>query len=103
MSGRHLEPSGSIWKHFAVPRGEEGDSGAFEIDFCLKIILFLAPSNENLKKPMRLYEFVIKSRRFARSFYRKWSFYEAFLKVGFTKYQFSHGAVALRSSPRGDI
>ena len=60
-------------------------------------------SNENLKKPVCLYEFVLKSRRFARSFYRKWSFCEAFLKVGFTKYQFLHGPVALRSSPRGDI
>ena len=103
MSGRHLEPSGSIWKHFEVPGGEEGDSGGFEIDFCLKIVLFLAPSNENLKTHMCLYEFVLKSRRFARSFYRKWSFYEAFLKVGFTKYQFLHGAVALRPSVRGDI
>ena len=103
MSGRHLEPSGGIPKHFEVPGGEEGDSGGFEIDFCLKIVLFLAKNNENLKKPVCLYAFVLKSRRFARSFYRKWSFYEAFLKVGFTKYQFLHGAVALRLWVRGDI
>ena len=48
VSGRHLEPSGSIWKHFEVPGGEEGDSGGFEIDFCLKIVLFLAKNHENL-------------------------------------------------------
>ena len=47
-SGRHLEPSGGIWKHFEVPGGEEGDSGGFEIDFCLKIVLFFAKNNENL-------------------------------------------------------
>ena len=47
-SGRHLEPSGGIWKHFEVPGGEEGDSGGFEIDFCLKIIVFLARNHENL-------------------------------------------------------
>ena len=102
-SGRHLEPSGGIWKHFEVPGGEEGDSGGFEIDFCLKIVLFLAKNHENLKKPVCLYAFVLKSRRFARSFYRKWSFYEAFLKVGFTKYQFLHGPTALRSSVREDM
>ena len=47
VSGRHLEPSGSIWKHFEVPGGEEGDSGGFEIDFCLKIIVFLTTNNEH--------------------------------------------------------
>ena len=50
-SGRHLEASGAIWKHFELPGGEEGDFGGFEIDFCLKIIAFLAKNNENLKKP----------------------------------------------------
>ena len=103
MSGRHLEPSGSIWKHFEVPGGEEGDFGGFEIDFCLKIMLFLAQHHENLEKTVCLYEFVLKSRRFARSFYRKWSFYDAFLKVGFTKYQFLHGPAALLAWVRGDI
>ena len=89
-SRRHLggvsEASGAIWKHFEVPGGEEGDSGGFEIDFCLKIVLFLAKNNENLKKLVCLYEFVLKSRRFARSFYRKWSFYEVFLTVRLLKY-----------------
>ena len=43
------EASGAIWKHFEVPGGEEGDSGGFEIDFCLKLIMFLAKFMNILK------------------------------------------------------
>ena len=52
-SGRHPEASGSIWTHFEVPGGEEGDFGGFDIDFCLKIMACLGLFGQKTTKILK--------------------------------------------------